>query len=387
MNAIRQLYFYLFLLFICSQNIFAQSPPTLALNKDKQQIDSSKQKKIVLPIGLADFVYKKTATTNEYNALWWSPFLKGGAGMIDRQNQKTIKYAGVFWHPQRKIRNFGELLFGGHYIDDSEKKQVELKGEYRFPFGLGVGAGFADFGLENKNISFYRISFHQKNKNWNYILSTQIQQVGNFTSYGTYLAYYDDKKMFAAGVDSEQYRLTFGYMAEIKKYKIYRLAFEAIWADRTLGTLYNNQNLLISGTFGYKGGFLSNEARLGRAMSASGLENTNPIIYLNNSWNRLLNLWEIGGLMNFRFTYNKISANNYSARAESIVFPFQYDRFTQIWDSFFVGGYHTRTYSEKNTGIMLGWKQSVTIMNMAFQAEYDLNKKQFACTLGISKML
>ena len=44
--------------------------------------------------GKIDFNYRHTETSYKYNAIWWSPFIKGGVGKVNNNDSTTTNYIG-----------------------------------------------------------------------------------------------------------------------------------------------------------------------------------------------------------------------------------------------------------------------------------------------------
>jgi len=91
--------------------------------------------------GKADFHYLHTETTDEFNTIWWSPVFKGGTGYVDLDSGGSTKYSGGYFRPLLPKDGKGELIFGFNEVNTNTAYGYEIQGEYRFPFGLGIGGG------------------------------------------------------------------------------------------------------------------------------------------------------------------------------------------------------------------------------------------------------
>jgi len=331
-------------------------------------------------ISIADYWFRHTPTAQQHNFIWWSPFLKGGGGVISRPDGTSTQYVGAFFRPRLKR---GEVITAGHYVNTGSKTLYELKGEYRFRNHIGVGGGIANFGEAKTN--FLKVNYLNQIKGWNYIIGAMWHRVqGNWfpASYGVL---YNASTLLGLGYDSEELRATIGYISPETRRRI-RPAFELFWLDRTPGVLANNKFILFMGTLGYRGGILSQSARIGRAMGAGGLEYSNPIIYISPSWNRLLNIWEQGGIADIRTVYFEGSEGNFSAKTEGIVWLFQLDRKANLLDGVFLGGYHLATHLNHSVGVMVGMKKRIKNFGFMAQSEYDFQTQKLIVNAGVSML-
>jgi hypothetical protein len=95
----------------------------------------------------------------------------------------------------------------------------ETQGEYRLPTGvllpgsLGVGGGYVAQDRLGPDLWFAKLSYRSVLAyGWQTIASVQLQEVGQRTSPGGYLALYNSRLMVTGGTDGEQWRTTVGYV-------------------------------------------------------------------------------------------------------------------------------------------------------------------------------
>jgi hypothetical protein len=91
----------------------------------------------------------------QVNSVLLSPIIKGGHGMIvSETGDQDINYYGGFVRPLLTHSEWGELILGSQAINQGNKHQLEFQGEYRLPFGLGVGGGFVDREANDQDVKF-----------------------------------------------------------------------------------------------------------------------------------------------------------------------------------------------------------------------------------------
>lgn len=277
------------------------------------------------------------------NNFLWTPVFKGGAGsIISQTGGQDINYYGGYARPLLTRPELGELFLGAQQVLQGDRTSSEVQGEYRLPNGLGIGGGFVDRSQNNQDAKFAKLSYQNQWQDIKYIVSTQWQSFAKRDYGGGYVAIYNKELMATYGNDGEQWRSSFGYIAPQITEKL-RPAIEGLYIDNSIGKIGKDRTAMISGTLGYSKGFLSHEARLGRAMGPTGMQFANPQAYLTTatdpSFNRRLQSWELGGLVNFRYINSSVSSG--SPRTETFefnVFPGQVLGVDNLLNSVFVGG-------------------------------------------------
>lgn len=334
--------------------------------------------------GKADFQYRHTPLTDEYNFIWWTPYLKSGFGVIDSDTAGKTKYGGFFIRPLWKLKKKGDLIFGVQKLDSRTEDAWEAQSEYRFNFGLGIGGGVVRRRNQALNVNFGKVSIRRAVDGWKYILEAQSQKVGTKTSLGGYGAVYDDQVMFTIGTDQEQWRTTIAYIAPARK-GLLRPVLEVLYVNNNIGSVSGPKNLFINGSLRYYGGFLSHPARLGRAMGPTGLEFGNPLGFLAPTFNRRLDVWELGDLTNFRLERITPPNGTKTGRYEFLSFPVQLAKKRSSWDRIFLGVSYSEELPQSSPGILGGFFGKVKAINMdlSLRAEYFSTTSRKQLSLGL----
>jgi len=332
--------------------------------------------------GKLDFHFTQADAVIEYNLIAWTPVFKGGAGLLDIHDGENTEYAGGFLRPFAANPELGELILGSHYVDTDLGNDYEFQGEYRLPGGLGAGGGYVrrNAGPETR---FAKVTYRNKWEEWNYILAAQLQEVADETDPGGYVALYNEQAMVAGGIDGEQWRADVGYVWPPSE-GLLRPAAEVLYVDNRIGALDGPRFLFVNGTLKFKGGFLSHPARLGRAMGPQGLEYGNPLGFLQPTWNRCLDVWELGSLLNVRFERRDFPDGTVSEKYQGVVFPFQFDDQENCLDWIFIGGFGNRTPAEGQTGGLLGGiVGKLGFLNVNLAVEQDLETGETRAFVGL----
>ncbi|HEV8714868.1 MAG TPA: hypothetical protein VGX03_18815 [Candidatus Binatia bacterium] len=294
--------------------------------------------------GMLDFHQRLNDGGESTNLALWTPVFRGGVGRIDLKHGPTLTYAGGFLRALAAAPDAGDLILAAQTLSRTGVEAWEAQGEYRLPTGvllpgsLGVGAGYVSQDRFGPNIWFTKLSYRDALRDgWQTIASVQIQEVGQRTSPGGYLALYNSRLMFTGGTDGEQWRTTVGYVHPTTGGQ-FRPAFEFFYVDETIGAGSGGKFLLATATLGYEGwGFLSHDSRLGRALGPQGLAFSNPIGFLLPMWNRLFDVTEVGGLLNGRVAETHDASGMTNRDWQLVGFPFQFDGVKDWKDWLFIG--------------------------------------------------
>ncbi len=337
--------------------------------------------------GKLDFTYLHTEANDTYNTIWWSPVLKGGFGIIETDNSSKTRYSGGFIRPlfPEDGKNMGELILGYNETNTPTTYTYEYQGEYRFPSGFGIGGGAVESRNGGADIDFFKLSYRNKIDTWNYILSPQYQDYeGAKETVGGYVAFYNDILMMTYGNDGEQWRSALGLIAP-KNSTMLRPALEALFTDNSVGDLDGSRVWFVNMTLNFKGGFLSHPARLGRAMGPQGLEFGNPLGFLTPTWNRRLDVWELGGIADFRLVRTETANGAETNKYEALVFPFQViDKKTNILDYIYAGGFVNRNRPAVDSdGIMAGVFGDIGPLQVSVGADYNNDTYEKRITIGL----
>ena len=275
---------------------------------------------------------------SQVNSILWTPVFKGGYGVIASESGgQDTHYLGGFARPLVARPELGELILGAQEVLKGDSKQTEVQGEYRLPSGLGFGGGFVDRNLSDQDVQFAKISYRNEWQGIKYILSTQWQNFQGQNYPGGYVALYNKELMATWGSDGEQWRSTFGYVAPDQGVNSLRPALEVFYVDNTIGKINGSKDLMVTGSLGFRKGFLGHDSRLARAMGPTGLEFGNPLGYLNPNFNRRLNAWEVGEFVNFRYIHKTLPNAGREETLETAVYPGQLLGIDSLVSAVFVG--------------------------------------------------
>ena len=336
--------------------------------------------KLLYPGKLDIFYFSTKSEANRYNLIFWSPIFKGGFGSSSHQN----RYGGGFFRPLVALPSTGDLIIGLQSSEVGEESQIEIQGEYRFPFGLGIGGGIVERGEDYNDVTFTKLSYRNSWNGFQYILSFQEQQTAGKNSSGGYLALYNEGLMGVLGSDGEQWRGTFGYVAPKSADTPWRPSLEILYVDNTIGNLVGPQFIFANATLGFRGGFLSHPARLGRAMGPTGLEFGNPLGFLNSTFNRRLNVWELGGIADFRLVRLVLNGAN-TEFWETVFFPYQMFGVGRSFASnLFIGGQFNKYEDDDWTSIgMVGYFGRIGAFVINLQGNNNFNSEERSLFLGL----
>lgn len=335
--------------------------------------------------GKLDAYYDRQDNGNfQVNSMLWAPGVKGGYGvLVPEKVGQNVNYYGGFVRPFLTRPDLGDLILGAQEITQGDGNQTEVQGEYRLPSGFGFGGGFVDRKASNDDIHFAKISYRNRWQDINYIFSGQWQNVQNRSYPGGYVALYDKTLMATWGSDGEQWRSTFGYVSPDTGDRI-RPALEVFYVDNSIGQINGSKDLMVTGSLGFRKGFLGHAARLGRAMGPTGVEFDNPIGYLNPKFNRQLTVWEVGELLNFRYTQKTLANGVKSEVIEMTVYPTQWLTERTPLDAFFVGVGNTRQNPGQG-GIsgLFGYHRSFGNLESSARVQHDFDRDETSLFFGL----
>ncbi len=332
--------------------------------------------------GKVDLLYKYREDQSTYNAFLWTPSFKGGAGLIDVDGRTDTRYLGGFLRPLALTPERGDLLLGAQTVQAGVRDDYEVQGEYRFPFGLGVGGGFVEASSLGRDIVFGKLTFRRKWEKWNYILEVQGQETGSRTAPGGYGALYNAQWMAVAGGDGEQWRACLGYIAPENK-SPFRPTIEVLYVDNHPGQADGTRFFFANATLRYRGGFLSHPARLGRAMGPQGLEFGNPLGFLAPTFNRRLEVWEMGELADLRAERVRSPNGAVQERYEALTYPLQWTKTRSLLDHVFLGGAYLNSPTKDTPAFIGGFSGKVGFMNLSVGVDHEFRPSLTTVTVGL----
>ena len=332
--------------------------------------------------GKLDFIYKHRNDLDQYNGFLWTPVFKGGAGALVPEVGEPTHYGGGFVRPLAPWPDKGDLILGAQAVETPLDPIYEVQGEYRFPFGLGIGGGVVETLNPFSDIRFGKLTYRNKWRSWNYILEVQGQHTADDTKPGGYAAVFNDYFMAVGGTDGEQWRVTGAVMAP-ERWKIVRPVVEVLWVDNSIGQVAGPKVLFANATLKYEGGFLSHPARLGRAMGPQGLEFGNPLGFLNPTFNRRLEVWEMGALADFRADRIEFPRGAVTQRYEGFLYPLQCQPARSILDGVFVGGAWSKSGIKDTPSIIGGIFAQLRFVKLSVGVEHQFDPKDTLVTVGV----
>lgn len=312
----------------------------------------------------------------QVNSILWTPIFKGGHGVqVSETGGQDINYFGGFARPLLTRPELGDLILGAQEVLQGDSKQTEVQGEYRLPSGLGFGGGFVDRNLSNQDIKFAKISYRNEWQSIKYIVSTQWQGFQGQDAPGGYLALYNKQLMASWGSDGEQWRSTVGYVAPDQGANKLRPAIEMFYVDNTIGKVNGSKDMMVTGSLGFRKGFLGHEARLGRAMGPTGVEFANPLGFLNPNFNRRLTAWEVGDFVNFRFIHKTLPNSIREETLETTLYPGQLLGTDSLVSALFVGvGITSPNPGQNGVSGLLGYHKRIDNIESSFRVQHDFDR-------------
>ncbi|MGZ5007201.1 MAG: hypothetical protein ACXWE9_01250 [Methylobacter sp.] len=312
----------------------------------------------------------------QVNSMLWTPAFKGGHGVqISETGGQDIQYFGGFARPLMNHPKLGDLVLGAQEVLQGDSKQTELQGEYRLPSGLGFGGGFVDRNLSSQDIKFAKMSYRNEWRSIKYIVSAQWQNFQGQDYPGGYIALIEKSLMASWGSDGEQWRSTLAYVAPDQGVKKLRPAIEVFYVDNTIGKVNGSKDIMVTGSLGFRKGFLGHESRLGRAMGPTGVEFANPLGYLNPNFNRRLTAWEVGDFVNFRFIHKTLPNNIREETLETAIYPGQLLGIDSWINALFAGvGITSPKPGQNGVSALLGYHTRIDSIESSFRVQHDFDR-------------
>ena len=327
--------------------------------------------------GKIDAFYDRSDNGNfQVNSMLWTPVFKGGHGVqISETGGQDTNYFGGFARPLLTRPDLGDLILGAQEVLQGDSKQTEVQGEYRLPSGLGLGGGFVDRNLSAQDVKFAKISYRNEWQSIKYIVSTQWQRFQQRDYPGGYVALFNKELMASWGSDGEQWRSTVGYVAPDRGIHALRPAIELFYTDNTIGQVTGSKDLMLTGSLGFRKGFLGHESRLGRAMGPTGVEFSNPLGYLSPNFNRRLTAWEVGDFVNFRFIHKTLPNNTGREETlETAIYPGQLLGNNNLINALFVGvGVTSPQPGQHGVSGLLGYHTRIDSIESSFRVQHDFD--------------
>jgi hypothetical protein len=118
-------------------------------------------------------------------------------------------------------------------------------------------------------------------------------------------------------------------------------------------------------------------------MGPTGLEFGNPLGFLSPTWNRQLNVWELGSLVNFRLVRLEFPNGTTTERYDTLVFPFQFASQENVLDYLFLGGFYAKNPVEYSPGIIGGFFGRVGFLQVSLELDYNFDTEKMGAVVGV----
>ncbi len=325
------------------------------------------------------------------NFFFWSKSVKAGFGTVFTGTGDVAHYGGGFIRPLSYTKYKGDMIIGVNYsMPAADVTFWDVQAEHRHQFGLCYGGGV--YKITTTDTDYWgKVSYRHTVKKWLFTITGQMQKIAGKARPGGYLSVNNPTYMVAGGYAYTQYRACIGLVSPKEGTK-YRPVFEALYVDNNAGGNKGVRYLFANATLGFDGGFLSHPARLGRAMGPTGLEFGNPLGFITNprvpnNWNRKLNSWEMGRMIDFRLENYVLPNKDYNGYAQLVTLPFQFDEHKNLLDPFYAGGEFIYTSvggtSKKQGGILAGYFYNMQQFSATAGFEYVVHEKQPIVTIAM----
>jgi len=332
--------------------------------------------------GKIDVLYKHQQNVNQFNGFLWTPVFKGGGGVIAPKGALNTRYGGGYFRPLPSWPEKGDLIIGTQAAETGPNTLFELQAEYRLPCGFGFGGGFFSTPSSTTDVRFGKLTYRNKWQEWDYVFEVQAQSAGNEVEPGGYIAFFDDQWMGAVGSDGEQWRVTTAYIASDRLTRI-RPVLETIYVDNSIGKINGAKVVFANASLKFEGGFLGNPSRMARAMGPQGLEFGNPLGFVTSTFNRRLEVWEIGGLSDLRMERIELPTGAVQERYEGCIYPAQFQSSRSMLDGCFVGAAWSKSPVRNTPGIFGGFFFQVGFLRLSIGVERQMDPAETSVVIGL----
>lgn len=329
-----------------------------------------------------------TSGERSINSIFWSQLIKGGYGFSDLKSG-DVHYGGIFaTTPNSLEQQYGRFSVLSNFADQNEVTRYEVQSEYITPLGFGAGGGLLR-SEGNTDLWYTKLLYRGEVQSFQIQAEIQFQRMAELGENlpGGYLAIYNDTLTLAGGTDGEQWRVGVALTAptgSFDRLRGFRPSAEVLFVDKGLGSLPGPRVVFANASLGYKGGFLSNAARMGRFMGPQGMAQGNPLGFVSPTFNRRLNTWELGGLADFRIDYRDFPDGQVYSKLEALIYPAQFLPEASIFDAIFVGGVgEWGERSAESAGVNSGFLWRYGALQLALNVEYLVAASDVEFTGGV----
>jgi hypothetical protein len=310
------------------------------------------------------------------------PVITGGMGVrIFENSAQALNYSGAFRRPLLIKPLSNDLMAGAQPTAQNELPAAEEPGNTAWEPALWfmeLGAGKLAGALPD-----FRIA--RERQGLQYLLATRWQRYQNQDYPGGYLALHNRTLMVSGGSDGEQWRSVLGYVAPEQGDDSLRPAVEGFYVDNSLGETKGGKTLMVSGSLGFRKGFLGHGSRLGRAMGPAGGEFSNPLSYFNPDFNRRLTAWEIGGVVDFRLLHKTLARGGREKTLETALYPGQLLGKKSLFEPLFVGAGVSRSPLRKDgISALFGYHQQLGNFGASARVQHDFDRNNTRFIISLS---
>ncbi|MDD5494849.1 MAG: hypothetical protein PHG36_09315 [Dehalococcoidia bacterium] len=319
----------------------------------------------------ASFYDSKNKGDFQVSHLIRSPLINGGPGVrIFEHGAQALNYSGAFMRPWVVKPTWDDLMVGAQPIAQNDLNETGGQENSAWDPALWIMKLAAK---KMAGLPTFRIA--DERQGIQYILTTQWQRYQDQDYPGGYLAFHDKKLMVTGGGDGQQWRSALGYVAPDQGDEHLRPAMEGFYVDNSRGKINGGKDLMVSGSLGFRKGFLGHVSRLGRATGPTGGEFTNSLSYFNPDFNRRLTAWEIGELVDFRFLHKTLANGWHEKTLETALYPGQLLGKKSQLDPLFVGVGVTRSQPGKDEiSALFGYHQQLGNFGSSARVQHDFDR-------------
>lgn len=330
-----------------------------------------------------DLRLSQSRDKTNFNPVIWGKAWSGGANLIFNPSvSQEHNTAGLYFRPNTHKKDLPDIVLAVEHVN-ADSRHIEGQGHIIMPSGFGVGGGFVQSPYGSGDLWFAKFLYQNKFKGINFIASPLIEGNDSKVNAGGYGAVYTDEVFFGGNISDEQWRLNGAFIAPENE-SMFQPAVEVRYTDTDIGDFDGTQTVNIHFTLKYVGGFFRHASRLGRALGPAANVYQNPVSYLGSNWNRLYDLWEIGGLTNARLTHQQLGTGLDATNFQVIAFPAQYAKITN-WTAGFFAGYEGNFLDGANNEdiAILGYSKKFTDTRFSLLGKHNFETDEYEIILGL----
>lgn len=210
------------------------------------------------------------------------------------------KSGGIFLNPD--IPGESQLVLGTSIVDTADDTAFELQSKLTFASGFGFAGGYHRTGVSGQDDTvFVRIDYSLPIAGLQLNVAPLAQRNpdgDDHVDVGGYLRLTGPSMNLGYGFDGEEVRAVLNYVAP--PLGAMRPAAEVLYVNSEVGDIDAGQFYLLTATASFSGGFFSPLYSAGRGAGPSAVYFPNPVSFTSATFNRLYDVWELGGQLNLR---------------------------------------------------------------------------------------